>query len=57
MKADTDAVIDALGKNEEVKKSVLDLVCCDGRAGAGTGCGPGDSSAGGRDYHGGGGVR
>jgi hypothetical protein len=52
MKADADAVIKAFGKNEQVKKSFLDPVRRDGRAGAGTGCGPGDSSAGGRYYYG-----
>jgi len=45
MKADTDAAIEAFGKNEQVK-SVLDPVRGNGRAGAGPGCGPGDSSAG-----------
>jgi hypothetical protein len=50
MKADTDAAIEAFGKNEQVK-SVLDPVRGNGRAGAGPGCGPGDSPAGGRgDY-------
>jgi hypothetical protein len=34
MKADADAVIDASGKNEQVKKVVPDLVRRDGRAGA-----------------------
>ncbi len=56
MKADTDAVIDAFGKNEQVKKVFWTYVRCDGRGGAGPGCGSGDSSAGGGDYYGNGGV-
>jgi hypothetical protein len=35
---------------------ILDLVHCDGRAGAGPGCGPGDRPAGSRDDYGDGGV-
>jgi len=39
------------------EESVLDIVRCDGRAGAGPGCGPGDCPAGGGDYYGDGDVR
>jgi len=44
--------MDTVGIREERanETSVLDLVRCDGRAGAGPGGGPGDSAAGGGDY-------
>jgi hypothetical protein len=57
MKADSNAAIDAFGKNEQVKKSVLDHVRRDGRTGDGLGCGSVDSSTGGRDYYRDGGLR
>ncbi|GAB6286645.1 MAG: hypothetical protein STSR0009_28470 [Methanoregula sp.] len=39
MKADALAVIDMSGKNGAGPKSILDWICGDGRAGAGTRCG------------------
>ena len=47
MKADVKAAIETFGKNEPVKKSVLDNVRLDGRAGLGESAGPGDGPAGG----------
>jgi hypothetical protein len=57
MKADTDAVIDAFGKNEQVKKFFWTFFRRDGRAGACPGCRPGDGAAGGGDDCGNGGVK
>jgi hypothetical protein len=51
MESDMDAVIDAFGKNKQVKISVLDLVCRDDWIGNSTGCGSSVSSAGGGDYY------
>ncbi len=52
----SEAVIDAFGKNGQVKKVFWTVFTADGRAGDGPGCGSGDSSAGGGDYYGDGGV-
>ena len=45
MKADADAVIDAFGKNDQVKKVFWTLFVAMAGADAGTGCGHGDNSA------------
>ncbi len=51
MKADVDAVIDAFGKNEHVKKVFWTLFAAMAGAGTGAGCGPGDGKSGCGDDH------
>ncbi|MFA5267144.1 MAG: hypothetical protein WC379_04165 [Methanoregula sp.] len=51
MKADTDAVLDAFGKNEQVKKVLLECIHHIGRHRAGGGGGPGDGTADPRGDH------